>query len=97
MAMLKLTDHNLGTADGAIYVMAKHIAGMYRYGDWTNIWLVGGFHFEVRETPEEIMAMEAMRLEMDKAHLATYPPMTVASQETRMNLGSNQFPCFEAP
>ncbi len=89
MAMLKLTMTGSTDPDTEVYVVAKHVAAMYRNDGAPFTWLyTTGNAFRVRETPEEIMAMDAMRLEMDKTNLAAYPSM---------NIGSNLLPTHEVP
>ncbi len=82
--MIKLT---LTSDGGFLYVWPHHIAIEGSTAHGTSVY-IHGYGRTVVETPEEILAMPAMRAEIDRARLTDKPPM---------NIGSLQHPCFHIP
>ena len=73
MAMLKLTRWDDKARD--VYISAKFVVAITDDHDTTYVWMSSGRMFSVRETPEEIMAMEAMVKEMNPIFYV--PPVAI--------------------
>ena len=54
--MIKLIDYNL-YVNKEVFISKDVIHSMERMDDMTNIIMVGGGHYTVKETPEEILSM----------------------------------------